>query len=60
MKVNIMCANIKVFNLLASFHYIMNLSHRPIYKPNHKKHSAVVGAQQRCRPARAFFMLIYA
>ena len=42
MKVDIMCANIKIFDLLASCHYIMNLSHTPIYKPNHEKNSAVL------------------
>ena len=55
-NINIMCASIKVFNLLASFHYIMNLSCTPIYEKN----SAVVSAQQRCRSAWAFFMSIYA
>ena len=59
-NINIMCANIKVFNLLAGCHYKMNLSCTPIYKPNHEKNSAVVGTQQRCRPACPFFMTIYA
>ena len=55
---NIMCANIKVLNLLARCHYTMNLSCTPLHKPNHEKKS-VAGAQQRYRSAWDFSMSIH-
>ena len=42
-NINIMCANIKVFNLLASCHYTMNLSCTPLHRPNHEKKSVAGG-----------------